>query len=116
MKDGLISDWEIVFLLVFALMVFVIPSLVAWFSYSERFRKFDLRSLWEHNGRIDKLAVILMGTWWLHSSSMVLWTLMRSVTTADWVTYQLWAIPILAKILNDAWAPKNGPKDESLLK
>jgi len=106
--DGVLTASEIIFLGVFMVLVFGVPSLVVWLSYSDRFRQFDLRSLWEHKERKDKLAVILMGTWWLHSCSMILWTLMRTVTTTDWVTYQLWALPIIAKMLNDAWAPKNG--------
>ena len=113
--DGILTLWEIIFLIIFVLLVFGVPSGVAWISYSEKFAKFDLRSLWEHQGRKDKLSVILMGTWWLHSCSMILWTLMRAVTTTDWITYQLWALPIVAKILNDAWAPKTPPPD-SLIK
>lgn len=117
--DGVITLAEALFLFMFVLLVFGVPCLVAWFSYSDKFKRFDLRSLWEHNDRKDKLAVILMGTWWLHSCSMILWTLMRLVTTADWTTYQLWALPIIAKMLNDAWAPKNGsspPITDSLIK
>lgn len=101
-----LAEW--VFLGMFVLLVFGVPVLVMWLSYSDRFKKLDFRSLWIHKDRMDKLAVIIMGSWWLHSCSMILWTLIRVVTTADWVTYQLWAIPIIAKILNDAWAPKNG--------
>ena len=106
--DNIITLQEWIFLIFFIVLVFGVPSLVAWLSYSEKFKRFDLRSLWEHKERKDKLAVILMGTWWLHSCSMVMWTLLRTVTTADWTTYQLWALPIIAKMLNDAWAPKNG--------
>ena len=112
-SDSVITWSEILFMAVFFLLVFGVPAFVAWVSYNDKFEKMDFRSLWEHNERKDKLAVILMGTWWLHSCSMILWTMLRSVTTTDWVTYQLWALPIIAKMLNDAWAPKNGKPDTS---
>lgn len=86
-----------IFLGVFVLLEFVVPILVIWFSYSERSR-FNLTSLWVHQGRIDKLAVILMLTWWTHTSSMILWTLLLKVTTTDYLTYMGWAVPIIAKM------------------
>jgi hypothetical protein len=91
---------EIVFLTMFTLLTFGIPSAVVWASYSERgaLKDFDIRDLWMHQGRIDKLAVIILGSWWAHTSAMVLETLLRTVETQDWVTYQLWAIPLIAKI------------------
>ena len=96
-------DW---FLFMYIALVFGVPALVVWASYSEiRITKqFDLRELWLHQGRVDKFAVIILGTWWTHTCSLLLWTLLQSVTTADYVTYMGWAIPIMAKM----WAPKNG--------
>lgn len=88
-------DW--VFLIVFAVLTFCVPIFVAWASYSDKSR-IDMRSLWTHNERIDKFAIIIMGTWWIHSTSLILWTLMRTVTTADYATYVAWAIPIIAKM------------------
>ena len=96
--DDVISLQEIIFLSVFAVLVFGVPALVAWASYNPNMR-LDLTPLWTHQERIDKFAVILIGSWWLHSSSMVMWTLLRTVQTADWTTYQLWALPIIAKML-----------------
>lgn len=104
--DGVLSIQELIFLGVFASLVFVVPIFVAWASYSEKSR-IDLRSLWTHQERIDKLAVILMVTWWVHTSSMILWTLMQKVVTADYLTYTLWAAPIIVKML----APSQGPPE-----
>ena len=98
---------EFIFLSVFFALVFVIPAIVVWATYSERgsLKNFDLRELWMHQGRMDKLAVIIIGTWWIHSSSMILWALLRTVTTADYATYMGWAIPIIAKM----FAPQTEP-------
>lgn len=106
---------DIIFLSVFISLVFGIPSLVVWASYSKLtfVKEFDLRELWLHQGRIDKLAVILLGSWWAHTSAMILETLLRTTQTQDWTAYQLWAIPIIAKML----APKNGndkPKEPTM--
>src|SRR6266702_4360613 len=95
--DGVITMQEIIFLIVFCFLLFVVPIFVTWASYSDRSR-FDLRSLWTHHERIDKFAIIVMGTWWVHTCSMILWTLLRSVTTADYLTYMGWALPIIAKM------------------
>lgn len=104
------GDREAIFLLVFFVTVFVIPALVVWASYSTwgRLEKFDLSSLWTHNERIDKFAVIIMGTWWVHTCSMIMWTLLRTVQTADYATYMGWAIPIIAKM----WAPGGQPEEK----
>lgn len=92
-------NWgETLFLGTFFLLYFVVPALIGWASYCERFQTFDLRSLWTHNGRPDKLAVIILGTWWIHSCTIILWTLSRTITTADFVTYMGWALPIIAKM------------------
>lgn len=87
---------HMVFLAVFALLTFGVPILVVWLSYSDN--QFDVRSLWTHNERIDKLAVILMGTWWVHTCSMILLTLMQKVVAGDYITYMGWALPLIAKL------------------
>lgn len=100
-----------IFLFVFALMVFGIPGLVVWASYCESC-KIDLRTLWVHQERVDKFAVIILGTWWVHTCSIVLWTLLKTIQTADYVTYMGWAIPIMLKM----WAPKDDKDPQSLIK
>ena len=105
MMDG---KWDMndLFLIVFFILVFGVPALLLTLSTSKRF-KVDFSSLWTHQERIDKLAVIILGTWWVHTCSMVLWTLVQKVTTADYVTYMGWAIPLMLKM----WAPKDGPPE-----
>lgn len=98
---------EIIFLIVFFSLVFVVPAVVVWATYCDKC-SLDLRDLWMHQSRLDKFAVIILGTWWIHSSSMVMWTLLRTVTTADYATYMGWAIPIIAKM----FAPSNPPQDK----
>ena len=98
MNADSVLDWgEKLFLLLFFFLYFGVPAIVAWVSYGDRF-KLDLSDLWTHNGRPDKLAVIILGTWWVHTCSMILWTLGKTVTTADFVTYMGWALPIIAKM------------------
>jgi hypothetical protein len=89
---------ELGFLVLFAVLEFGVPILVVWASYSERTKSFDVRSLWVHKERIDKLAIIMMLTWWTHTSSIILWTFLRTVTTTDYLTYMGWALPIIAKM------------------
>ena len=105
--DDVISLQEEIFLGVFFLLVFVVPSLVIWASYSKRTGAFDISTLWTHQGRVDKFAVIILGTWWIHSSSLIMWTLLRTVQTADYATYMGWAIPIMAKM----FAPPTTPPE-----
>src|SRR5437867_2434246 len=95
---------EFIFLGVFFAIVFVVPIIVIWASYTEKLR-FDVSQLWTHHGRVDKFAVIILGTWWIHSCSLILWTLLRTVQTADYATYIGWAIPIIAKM----FAPPGNP-------
>ena len=104
--DNVLTLTEAIFLFFFVVLVFGVPALVAWASYSsyKALAKFDVSELWLHQGRVDKFAVIILGTWWVHTSSMILWTLLRTVQTQDYVTYIGWAVPIIAKM----WAPKNG--------
>jgi len=90
---------EFIFLLVFGVLVFVVPIMVIWLSYKPSV-DFDASTLWTHQGRVDKFAVIILGTWWIHSSSMVMWTLLRTVKTEDYLTYTLWAIPIITKMFS----------------
>lgn len=98
LESALNGHAERLFLLVFFLLYFGVPALVAWASYSKRLQWVDMRDLWTHNGRADKLAVIILGTWWVHTCSMILWALSKTVSTADYVTYMGWAIPIIAKM------------------
>lgn len=102
---------ELIFLAVFALLEFVVPVFVVWASYSDRSR-LNLTSLWVHQGRIDKLAVIIMFTWWTHTSSMILWTLMQRVATTDYLTYMGWAIPIIAKMFAPGTEPPKVPEEK----
>jgi hypothetical protein len=95
---------EFIFLGVFFSLVFVVPIIVIWASYSPVLG-FDVSALWMHQNRLDKFAVIIVGTWWIHSCSMIMWTLLRTVQTADYATYMGWAIPIIAKM----FAPQGNP-------
>ena len=102
--------WEDrIFLWVFFVLVFGVPALVVWASMRKKgaLAAFDWSGLWLYHGQVDKFAVIIMGTWWLHSCSIILWTLKHTISTADYVTYMGWAIPLIAKM----WAPKNGPPE-----
>jgi hypothetical protein len=106
--DAIISLREIIFLSVFAVLVFGVPAMVAWASYSDRF-KLDLTTLWTHQGRVDKLAVIIVASWWIHSCAMILETMLRTTQTQDWTTYQLWAVPIIAKMVTQAFGSSETP-------
>lgn len=86
------------FLLLFALLEFGVPIYIVWASYSSKCT-LDLRTLWVHNERIDKLAVITIFTWWTHTCSIILWTFLRTITTTDYLTYMGWAIPIIASMV-----------------
>ena len=59
--DDIINVQEKIFLAVFFVLVFVVPAVVVWATYCGHC-KFDVRSLWEHNERIDKFAIIILGT------------------------------------------------------
>lgn len=96
---------ELIFLAVFALLVFGVPIFVAWATYSDRSR-INLSSLWTHQERIDKFAVIVLFTWWVHTSSIILDVLLRTVTTQDMAAYTAWAIPIIAKMFAPSAEPK----------
>jgi hypothetical protein len=102
---------ELSFYIMFAVLYFVVPWIVVKASYSIK-TKFDLRSLWERKGgkSIDGLFVILICTWWVHTSSMILWTIVQKVQTQDYLTYMAWGTLILAKILGQAFG--NGQKPE----
>jgi len=102
------STKELTFLGVFVILTFGVPIFVAWASYSDR-SNIDVRSLWTHNERIDKFAIILMGTWWVHTTSLILWTLMRTVVTADYLSYMGWALPIIAKMYAPSTETKGTP-------
>lgn len=100
LDDG-INLSDIVFLLVFFVCIFVIPSLLVWASYSSSgpLEQFDIRELWIYGDKIDPYRVIVLGTWWVHTSSMIMWTLLRTIQTQDYVTYMLWGTIILGKML-----------------
>jgi len=100
---------EFIFLLVFFVLVFIVPAFVIWASYRPTI-EFDLTPLWTHQGRVDKFAVIILGTWWIHSSSIIMWTLLRTVQTTDYLTYMGWAIPIIARMLVPQGTPPEPPK------
>ena len=104
--DNILTLAEYIFLFFFVVLVFGVPALVVWASYStyKGLAKFDVSTLWTHQERIDKFAVIILGTWWIHSCTIILWTLLRTIQTQDYVTYMGWALPIMLKM----WAPSNG--------
>ena len=102
--DGILELSELLFLTVFFLLYFGVPAVLVWVTYCERF-KLDMRDLWTHNNRPDKLAVIILGTWWVHTCSIILWSLSKTVTTTDFLTYLGWALPIIAKM----FAPPGTP-------
>lgn len=93
---------EIAFYVMFMVLYFVVPFIVISASYSNRV-KFDIRSLWERKGggALDGLFIIAIGTWWIHSSSMILWTIVQKVQTADYVTYMGWGALVIGKIIAD---------------
>ena len=107
--DTTSEEW--IFLLVFFFTVFVIPAAVVFATYCDKC-VLDVRELWMHQGRLDKFAVIILGTWWIHSSSMILWTLLRTISTADYATYMGWAIPIIAKMFAPSGPIQQGAKGE----
>jgi len=95
--DDVFTLAERLFFGMFIVLYFGVPALVVWVSYCERF-KIDLSALWTHNHKADKLAVIILGSWWVHTCTIILWTMTKVVTTADFVSYMGWAIPIIAKM------------------
>jgi hypothetical protein len=101
---------EYIFLGVFFLLVFGVPTLV-WIASNAPNIEFDVSTLWTHQERVDKFAVIILGSWWAHTSAMILETLLRTVETQDWVTYQLWAVPIIAKMFSPTGTPPPPPKE-----
>lgn len=107
--DNVFTLAERMFFGMFIFLYFGVPALVVWMSYGERF-KIDLSSLWTHNHKADKLAVIILGSWWVHTCTIILWTMTKVVTTADFVSYMGWAIPIIAKMFAPA---KDSPPTDS---
>ena len=97
---------DILFSSVYVVLVFGIPGIVVWASYSTfgALEKIDFSELWLHKGRVDKFGVIVLGTWWIQPCSILLWTLERQIKSEDYVIYMGWALPLLVKM----WAPKNG--------
>ena len=105
--DDLLSLKDQLFLGMFLILYFVVPAILVWASYTESrvARGIDLHELWTHNGRADKLAVIILGSWWVHTCTIILWTLSKSITTADFITYMGWALPIIAKMFSPDHPP-----------
>lgn len=107
MNSNGIGTHELIFLIAFVILIFMVPIAVIWASYNPKV-SFDITTLWTHQGRIDKFAVIIMGTWWVHTCSIIMWTLLRTIQTTDYLTYMGWAIPIIARML--APQPPEAPK------
>jgi len=112
--DGNLDVAERLFLGVFFLLYFGVPAILAWTTYCNEgmFKRINLSSLWTHGHKPDKLAVIILGTWWVHTCTIILWTLTKQVSTADFVTYMGWAIPIIAQMIV-AKPPTNGNSQQS---
>lgn len=93
---------------VFAVLVFGVPAFLAWASSSDaKYAKgIDVSALWTHNGRPDKFAVIILGTWWVHTTAMILWILTQTVNDSNVVQYMGWALPIIARM----FAPSSPPQ------
>lgn len=98
---------DILFHVVFFVLVFGVPIFLAYASASEsvRMRLIDVSALWTHNGRADKFAVIILGTWWVHTCAAILWILTKQFTNENVVQYMGWAIPIIARM----FAPSSEP-------
>jgi hypothetical protein len=106
--DNVLTWAEELFLVVFFVLYFGVPALLVWLSYCERF-KLDLRDLWTHNNRPDKIAAILLGSWWVWTCSIIMWSLTKTVTTADFLAYGgVWITPLIAKM----FAPTGTPPDK----
>ena len=95
--DDVVTWGERLFFGMFLFLYFGVPLLVVWASYCEKCF-IDMRGLWTHNNKADKLAVIILGTWWIHACTMILWTMSKVVTTQDFVVFLGWALPIIAKM------------------
>ena len=108
--DNILTLAEYIFLFFFVVLVFGVPALVVWASYSNYkvLARFDVSELWLHQGRVDKFAVIVLGTWWIHSSTVILWTLLRTIQTQDYLTYMIWGTLIIGKMMVN----KNGASAE----
>jgi hypothetical protein len=102
-----VTTGELIFHSAFFLLFFGVPAALAWASYCERFKRFDVSALWTNHqsGKVDTLLVIVIGSWWVHTCAVILWTLSRTVQTADFTTYMGWAIPIIASL----FAPRRDP-------
>ena len=99
---------EDIFIFMYLFLYLGVPAMLVWMTYCERFQKFDLSALWVHRGRVDKLAVIVVGSWWVHTCSMILMMLSSTAASADYGLYMGWAIPIIAKM----FAPQQAAPEE----
>ncbi len=107
--DAFLSWPERLFLLTFALLYFGVPALLAWVTYCNEgvFKKIDLREMWSVDGRADPLRAIMLGSWWVHTCTIILWTLSKQITTADFLAYGgVWVTPIITEILKRPSTPK----------
>lgn len=94
---------------VFFVLVFGVPIFLAWASATDndRVKVVDVSDLWKHDGKIDKFAIIILGTWWVHTCAAILWILTKQFTNENVVQYMGWAIPIIARM----WAPSASQKE-----
>ena len=98
-----IDHKDIAFYGMAVVLYFLVPWVLVQATYSEHTR-LDLAPLWTHQGRIDKFAVILLIAFWVHTSSLILWTMLRTVSTADYLAYGgIWITPIIAKMFTAAF-------------
>ena len=93
---------------VFFVLVFGVPVFLAVASASESryMRGIDVSALWTHNGRPDKFAVIILGSWWVHTTAMILWILTKQINDTNVTQYMSWAIPIIVRM----FAPQSPPQ------
>lgn len=84
-------------LLVIGLLILLV--LFRWHADASR-KNFDLSDLWMENGRVSKLALMLLGSFVVTSWIMVHLTLTAKMTEGYLTTYgAIWIAPMLARIL-----------------
>jgi hypothetical protein len=108
--DATINLSEIIFLFFYCILIFGVPALVVYATYSESrpFKQVDLKELWSYNKKLDIWRVIAGGTWWVHTSSMIMWSLVRTVETKDYLTYMTWGTLLIAKMITGATTGSGG--------
>lgn len=94
---------DFAFHIMFVVLFFLVPWLLVKMSYDDRY-KLDVSDLWTFNKHIDLFRVIVLSAFWAHTSSMILWTLVRQITTADWVAYgAIWVTPVIVRMVGHAF-------------